>query len=366
MSKNNSQTSAPPKKKNTIWQLLEELADKKGVTEITINSPNSIFAEKDGRFFLLDVRVQSNELFEFCHEVATYNNKLCDEQNPVLDGTLPDGSRINIIHPPYVKITPVITIRKYLNELVSFDKTPGIFATTPEWIEFFRATVRARLNIIISGGTGVGKTTLMNLLLQEIPKDERVITIEDTRELNFKLPNLVRMEVATRGTTTASGPTVVIPLTLRDLVRNTLRMRPDRIIVGEVRGGEIFDLLQAINTGHDGSMTSIHANSAGECLKRIATLYLLAGYDVPIKAIRGQVATALNFIIQIGRSREGQRIISEVSEITGMEGDNVLMQKIGTYSPEKKCLVSTDIVPTCSKRLIERGGLSKDLFVSGF
>lgn len=352
--KPNNGAGSPPK--NRVWELLKELAGKKGITEIAINSPTTVFVEKDARFFMLDVQLTKEDIRNFVQEVAKINYKECNAQNPILDGTLPDGSRINIICPPFVPVSPVITIRKYLNNITSFENVPGIFGLSSQWVALLRSLVLARMNVIISGGTGVGKTTFLNLLLQEIPPEERVITIEDTREIKVKLPNLISME--------AGMHTHHSTLTTRDLVRNTLRMRPDRIIIGEVRSGEIFDLLQAMNTGHDGSMTSIHANSTGDCLRRISTLYLLAGYDVPLKAIKGQISSAINFIIQIGRNREGMRSVLEVAEITGMEGENILMQKIGGL--EGSAVVGTGIVPSCSKRLIERGGLDKDFFSTNY
>ncbi|MBF0300845.1 MAG: Flp pilus assembly complex ATPase component TadA, partial [Oligoflexia bacterium] len=180
-------------KKNPVWKLLDDLSLKKGITEITINSPTNIFVEKEGRFFLLDLKLSCDDIYEFSKELAAFNNKKFDEENPILDGNLPDGSRVNIIHPPFVKPTPVITIRKYLNNILSFNDSPNIFGLNEKWIMFIKAAIKAKVNIIVSGGTGAGKTTMLNLLLQEIPKEERVITIEDTRELNFKIPNLVHL-----------------------------------------------------------------------------------------------------------------------------------------------------------------------------
>ncbi|MBF0361622.1 MAG: CpaF family protein [Oligoflexia bacterium] len=345
-------------KKNGLWKLLDELSIKKGITEITINSPNNTFVEKEGRFFLLDIKLSEQEIFEFTKEIASFNNKKCDQNNPILDGNLPDGSRINIIHPPFVKPTPVITIRKYLSHILSFKDSPSIFGLNEKWITFIRAAIKGKLNMIVCGGTGAGKTTMLNLLLQEIPKEERVITIEDTRELNFKIPNLVHLVAgAGSGSDVKSG----ITLSIRDLVKNTLRMRPDRIIIGEVRGGEIFDLLQAMNTGHDGSMASIHASSPAECLTRMNTIYMLAGYDIPMRAIKGQISQAINFLVQISRNKEGERIVSEIAEITGMEGENILMQVLARY--ENGQLISTGLVPHCMRKL-EHGGLKRDFFNS--
>lgn len=345
-----------PPTKNQIWTLLDELATKKGINEIAINNPNTVFIEKGGKFFLLDFKIAPAHLLEFVKEVAKFNGKECNEDNPILDGNLPDGSRINILHPPYVKPGPVITIRKYLSEIISFENSPGIFGLTPEWVTFIKAAIKSRMNILVAGGTGVGKTTFLNLILQEIPHEERVITIEDTRELHFKIPNLVCLESGQRKTYTDNF------LSTRDLVKNTLRMRPDRIIIGEIRGGEIFDLLQAMNTGHDGSMTSIHANNPAESLKRMVSLYMLAGFEVPLKAIKGSISTAIQLIFQISRDREGKRVVSEIQEVTGMEGENILLQKLAEHSHEKGILEGTGIVPHCIKKLNEKSGLPLNFF----
>ena len=209
------------------------------------------------------------------------------------------------------------------------------------------------MNVVISGGTGVGKTTFLNLLLQELSFKERVITIEDTRELQLSLPNVVRLE--------ARPPVADLKgLTVRELLRNTLRMRPDRIIVGEVRGEEVFDLLQAMNTGHEGSMTSVHANSPGECLLRLENLYMLSGYELPLKALRYQICTAIDFIIQIKRDKDGHRIIHQVTEVANMEGDRILTQDIGTWKDGE--FRFTGLVPSKVAKL-QKAGLSKDFFV---
>jgi pilus assembly protein CpaF len=207
---------------------------------------------------------------------------------------------------------------------------------------------------MVSGGTGVGKTTFLNLLLQEINPLERVITIEDTRELQIQLPNVVRLE--TRGASFTGGAV----LGMRDLVKNTLRMRPDRIIIGEVRGAEVFDLLQAMNTGHDGSMASIHSNNPGECLNRLENLYLLSGHDVPLRAIRQQIGTAIDFILQLKRTRDGQRVVGQISEVAGMEGERILLQDVGILRQDK--LEFTGMVPKDMQKLIE-AGLPKDFFI---
>ena len=205
--------------------------------------------------------------------------------------------------------------------------------------------------MVVSGGTGVGKTTLLNLLIAEIPKAERVITIEDTLELNVNLPNVVRLESGAKSLYSSAS------INTRDLVKNTLRMRPDRVIIGETRGGELFDLLQAMNTGHEGSMTSIHSNSGGECLSRMETLFLMAGFDIPIVVVRKQISSAINFIVQVGRDKEGNRVITEVVEICGMEGPSILTQPILQRDDEGH-LIFSGFAPKCMDKLHRHGGLS--------
>jgi len=338
--------------KNRINDLIDELSKKSGISELIINNNDNIYVEKDGEMFRIDAKFSNEEIENFCQELAKYNRKSFGAENPILDGNLPDGSRVNLIHKDYTNSTHAITIRRYSKSIKNFDGAPGIFGLTPEWTDFLKLLVKARINIIVSGGTGVGKTTFLNLLLQEIPSKERIITIEDTRELQFNLPNVVRLE-ARPSITDAKG------LAIRDLLKNTLRMRPDRIIVGEVRGGEVFDLLQAMNTGHEGSMTSVHANSPGECLLRLENLYMLSGYDLPIKALRYQISTAVDFIIQIRRDKNGSRIVHQLTEVASMEGDKILLQDLGMYKNGEFSF--TGLVPACFARL-QKAGLPKDFF----
>lgn len=339
--------------KNKLNEFIDELSKKSGITELIINRPDNIFVEKDGEMIRLDIKFTEKEIEDFCLEIARFNHKDFDADHPIMDGNLPDGSRVNFLHRDYTNTSHVITVRRYLKHIKTFDASPAIFGLTTQWMELFKAMVKARMNVVVSGGTGVGKTTFLNLMLQEIPQRERVITIEDTRELQFNLPNVARLEAR-------PGFGGQVGLTIRDLLKNTLRMRPDRIVVGEVRGGEVFDLLQAMNTGHEGSMTSVHANSPGECLLRLENLYLLSGYDLPIKALRFQISTAIDYIIQIRRDRAGKRIVSQVSEVTNMESDKILMQDIGTLKNDE--FVFTGLVPSNFDRL-QKAGLSKDFFV---
>tara|TARA_Y100000768_G_scaffold388748_1_gene386786 strand:+ start:8776 stop:9807 length:1032 start_codon:yes stop_codon:yes gene_type:complete len=339
---------------NSIWQLLESLKPKKGVTEVIINSPDNVYIEKEGDLIRLNVEIKPSDFDTFCHEVATQNQVKFGYEHPIVDGILPDGSRINIISNRYTDKFPAITIRKYLKNIRSFDELEGKFLISEKWIRFFKSLVAARVNIIVSGGTGCGKTTFLNLLLNELSPLERIITIEDTRELSFKSPNHVRLYTAMAN----SG--IENPLQMRDLVKNTLRMRPDRIIVGEVRGAEAFDMLQAMNTGHDGSMCTLHANSPVEALARLENLFLFAGFEVPVNTVRKQISSAVDFIIQLDRNENGERIVSEVLELTRMEGQVISSQKIGMRS--ELALEFSGIVPACMKKLIPVG-LESDFFV---
>lgn len=341
---------------NAVWSLIDKLTQKTGLTELVINGPSEIFVEKDGEFLALDVVLSKESIIDFISEVSVYNKKDCDENNPLFDGTLPDGSRINIVMSPLRKEGPAITIRRFSKQIQTFSSKKGIFGLSVDWVEFIQTLVRAKMNILVSGGTGVGKTTFMNLLMQEVDPKERVVTIEDVRELGFKLPNVIRMETAT-----ISGRS----FTIRDLVRNSLRMRPDRIIVGEVRGGEVFDLLQVMNTGHDGCLASIHANSPADCLSRLESLYLLSGYDIPADALKKQIGSAIDFIIQLQRNRNGQRVVSEVVEIGGMSGGTILTQQIGTLQKNLDYITSTGLVPKSIDRL-KQAGLRDNLFYDLF
>ncbi len=340
--------------KNSVWELLKNLEKKEGITEIIVNSPSHIFIERAGDLIRLDINLKSEDIMSFCVEVAKMNNSSFGPKSPIVDGVLPDGSRINIISPMYTNSGPAITIRKYLKNIKSFDSLAGEFGITAKWIKFFKTLVWARKNIIISGGTGNGKTTFMNLLIQEISKNERIITIEDTRELTVDIPNTIRL-LAQKNLHSVENP-----LTTRDLLKNTLRMRPDRIIIGEVRGEEAFDLLQAMNTGHDGSMCTLHSNSPVEALSRLENLFLFSGYDLPIRVVRKQVTTALDYIIQLDRNKDGKRIVSQVSEIVNMEGETILTQEIGTAGENGP--VFTGLVPQDMASLVENG-LNMDFFI---
>ncbi len=339
---------------NKIWQLIADLNKKIGISEVIINKPDGVFVEVNGEIIRLDYLLTDDDIEEFANDVAEFNRRPFGAEAPILDGNLPDGSRINIISKDYCKTSHSITIRRYSKAIKTFDGSPGIFGLTPPMVNLLKGMVRARFNILVSGGTGVGKTTFMNLMLQEFSTKDRIITIEDTRELQLTQPNLVRLEAKP-----AFGQ--LLGLTQRDLVKNTLRMRPDRIVVGEVRGAEAFDLLQAMNTGHEGTLASIHSNSPGECLIRLENLFMLAGYELPMKALRFQISEAIDYIVQIKRDKKGNRHITQITEITGMEGERITMQDLAaTKNGEFKL---TGLVPASFERLIE-AGISKEFFLN--
>jgi len=339
---------------NSIWKLLNELATKSGISEIIINNVDNVYIERDGELIRLNVNFSPEDLVGFCKEVAQFNKRLFNRDNPILDGLLPDGSRVNIVSSAYTASSPAITIRKYLRNISSFEDSPNSFGMNAKIVSFLKALVASRQNIMISGGTSSGKTTLLNLLMQELGLTERIVTIEDVKELQFQAPNTVRLLTAN------VADSVESPLGTRELLKNCLRMRPDRIIIGEVRGAEAFDLLQAMNTGHQGSMCTIHANSPSESLSRLENLFLFAGFDVPLRAVRRQISNALDFLIQLDRNSEGVRVIKKISEVNNMEGENVLLQDIVVY--EENGPDFTGLVPSRFKALV-RSGLSPDFFV---
>ncbi|HXH29786.1 MAG TPA: ATPase, T2SS/T4P/T4SS family [Bacteriovoracaceae bacterium] len=337
---------------NKIQDLLNELVKKPGITEVIINNLDNIYVEKDNEMIRLDVSLTQEDVDTFSKKVAAHNKKEFSTNYPILDGTLPDGSRVNLIHKDYTNSCHAVTIRKYLKSIKTFESSPGIFGLNQKWTDLLKMLVRARMNIVVAGGTSMGKTTFLNLLLQEFPSKDRVITIEDTRELDFSSNNVVRLE-ARPSYGENKG------LSIRELLKNSLRMRPDRIIVGEVRAGEVFDLLQAMNTGHEGSMTSVHANSPSETLMRLENLYMLSGYDLPIKALRYQISSAVDFIIQLRRDKSGQRIVSQVTEVAHMEGDKILLQDIGVLKNGE--FKFTGLVPSTFEAL-QKAGLARDFF----
>lgn len=328
---------------------LEELIEIDEISEIMVNGPNQVYVERKGILYRTDTAFAGDYQVQAAIErIVSPLGRRIDESSPMVDARLPDGSRVNAIIPPLSLVGPSITIRKFSRTPLTTDDYIRFGSLNKEIIEFLRACVQVRKNIIISGGTGSGKTTLLNVLSSFIPVRERIVTIEDAAELQLKQDHVVRLESRPAN---IEGKGAV---TIRDLVRNSLRMRPDRIVVGECRGGEALDMLQAMNTGHDGSLTTIHANTPRDALARLETLVLMAGFDLPLRAIREQVCSAIDVVVQISRMKDGTRKLTHVSEITKMEGDVITMQDIFVYkhvgwSPEGKLLgrhIGCGSVPT--------------------
>jgi len=293
------------------------------ISEIMVNAPDVVFYEKEGRLYLSPIRFRdAGHILRIAERIIAPLGRRVDESSPMVDARLADGSRVNIIIPPVAPKSPTITIRKFRQDKMTIEDLISTGTLTRELAEFLRACIQVKLNIIISGGTGTGKTTLLNALSAFIPDDERIITIEDPTELRLQQAHLVSLE-ARPPSLEGKGE-----VTQRDLVRNCLRMRPDRILVGEVRGPEAFDMMQAMNTGHEGSITTIHSNSPRDALARVENMILMAGLDLPLRAIREQMVSALQVVVQIARMPDGTRKIITVAEITGMEGQVVTMQDI--------------------------------------
>jgi pilus assembly protein CpaF len=302
---------------------LEPLLRDPTISEVMVNAPDTIFYEKEGRLYLSSVRFRDDQhIMRIVERIVAPLGRRVDESSPMVDARLPDGSRVNIIIPPVAPKSPTVTIRKFRTDKMTFADLVATGALTNELAEFFRACVQAKLNIIISGGTGSGKTTMLNALSSFIPDTERIVTIEDPTELQLQQGHVVTLE-ARPPSLEGRGE-----VTQRDLVRNSLRMRPDRIIVGEVRGSEAFDMLQAMNTGHEGSLGTVHANTPRDALSRIENMVMMAGFELPVKAIREQMQSAIHLVIQIARFPDGTRKVVSVAEVSGMEGQVVTMQDL--------------------------------------
>jgi pilus assembly protein CpaF len=338
------------------------------VTEIMVNGPDSIFVERAGKLEAVDVRfLDSTHLRRTIDKIVARIGRRIDESSPMVDARLPDGSRVNAVISPITLDGPALTIRKFASDpfsvadLVSF----GTFSTAVA--DFLRLCVRGRLNVLVTGGTGSGKTTTLNVMSGFIPPGERIVTIEDAAELQLRQPHVVRMEARPSN---AEGRGEV---SIRDLVRNALRMRPDRIVVGEVRDGAALDMLQAMNTGHEGSITTVHANSPRDGLARLETMVLMAGVDLPVRAIREQVSSALDLVVHQARLRDGSRRILAVSEVVGMEGEVITLQELfsfdwnaGRDSGDRflGCLRPNGLRPRFAEKLAEQGvDLPTGLFV---
>ncbi|WP_461187364.1 CpaF family protein [Arthrobacter sp. Z4-13] len=300
---------------------LQRLLDDPAVTEIMVNRMDQIYVERKGTLTLSESRFSSEEhLRKVIERIVSKVGRRIDESSPLVDARLEDGSRVNAVIPPLAVGGSSLTIRKFSKVPLTVQNLIDFGTLTPEMAELLNACVKAKLNIIVSGGTGTGKTTLLNVLSSFLPADERIVTIEDAVELQIQQDHVVRLE-SRPPNTEGKGE-----VTIRELLRNSLRMRPDRIVVGEVRGGESLDMLQAMNTGHDGSLSTVHSNSPRDAVARLETLVLMAGMDLPLRAIREQIASAVNLIIQISRLRDGTRRITHVTEVQGMEGDIVTLQ----------------------------------------
>ena len=308
---------------------IQTLLNDSSVTEVMVNGPKSIYVEKNGKLIKTSVEFEDNDhVRRIIERIIAPLGRRVDEDSPTVDARLPDGSRVNAVILPVAIDGPVITIRKFSEDKLTTADLISFGSLTENMSEFLRACVSARLNIIISGGTGSGKTTLLNVLSGFIPADERIVTLEDAAELQLQQDHVVRLETKPPN---ADGRGAV---TIRDLVKNSLRMRPDRIIVGEVRGGEALDMLQAMNTGHDGSLATVHSNSPRDALSRLATLVLMAGMDLPIEVVNKQIASAVDLIVQQTRLKDGSRKVVAVSEVAGMEGKTIILSDIFKFKQE--------------------------------
>jgi len=308
---------------------LELLLKEEGVADIMINGPKSVFLEKNGRIIKSEVTFRDNDhLLQILDRIVSRVGRRIDETSPMVDARLPDGSRLNAIIPPLALDGPSLTIRRFGSNPLTLEDLLKFGTFTPEMVMFLEGAMKARLNIIISGGTGSGKTTLLNTLSSFISNENRIITIEDAAEIQLQQEHVLRLEtrppnIEGKGKVTAT-----------DLVKNALRMRPDRIIIGECRGGEALDMLQAMNTGHDGSMTTVHANNPRDAISRIETLVNMSGCDLPLSAVRKQVASAVHLIIQVNRLQGGPRKVTYITEVVGMEGETIVMQDIFKFQQD--------------------------------
>ncbi len=305
---------------------LEPLLKDNTITEIMVNGPKDIFVERNGKLLLSDTRFyDDNHLMNIIERILAPLGRRVDEASPLVDARLADGSRVNIIIPPLSLIGPTVTIRKFSKNALSVENLVDLGTLSEKMAMFLQACVKARLNILVAGGTGSGKTTTLNVLSSFIPANERIVTIEDAAELRLQQRHVVTLESRPAN---IEGTGAV---TIRDLVRNALRMRPDRIIVGEVRSGEALDMLQAMNTGHDGSITTAHANSPRDVLSRLETMTLMAGMELPVRAVRTQIGSAINLIIQQSRLQDGSRKLTHITEVQGMDGDTIILQDLFRY-----------------------------------
>lgn len=337
---------------------LEHLLYEPTISDIMVNGYNTVYIERFGKIEKTPITFKDDaHLLKVIDRIVTGVGRRIDESSPLVDARLKDGSRVNAIIPPLAIDGPSLSIRRFTQDKIQLQDMVNIGTLSEAMAEVFANIVKVRMNILISGGTGSGKTTMLNAMSNNIPKGERVVTIEDSAELQLKMENLVRLE--TRPPNIEGKGEV----NQRDLVRNSLRMRPDRIVIGEVRGQEAFDMLQAMNTGHDGSLTTIHANSPRDALSRVENMVTMAGFDLPVKTIRSQIASAINVVVQLERMEDGKRRVISVCEINSMEGDVITMSEIFRF--ERRGIdengniigqyISTGIVPRFHERMKQRG-----------
>lgn len=323
------------------------------ITEVMVNGPSHVYVERKGKLEKTNTSFRDDsQVLHVIERIVTPIGRRVDEASPMVDARLPDGSRVNAIIPPLALNGPVLTIRKFSRDPFTIDDLISFGTLTPQMASFLKSCVKARLNVLVSGGTGSGKTTTLNVLSAFIPDDERIVTIEDAAELQLHQEHVIRLETKPAN---LEGKGQV---TIRDLVRNSLRMRPDRIIVGEVRSGEALDMLQAMNTGHDGSLTTGHANSPRDMLARLETMVLMAGMDIPLKAIREQVSAAIDLIVHQSRFKDGTRKITHIVEVQGMESDVITLQDIFVYRSkgrdEKGRIIGDFVYTGVRPRVMER------------
>ena len=337
---------------------IERLLADDTITEIMVNGPYDVWIERHGRLTQTNVTFHDeSHLRRIINKIVAQVGRRVDESSAMVDARLPDGSRVNAIIPPLSLTGPLVTIRKFSRNRLTFQDLIRLGTLTTETMEFLERCVAARLNILISGGTGAGKTTLLNVLSEAIPDSERIVTIEDSAELSLHQRHILRLE---------SRPPNIEgegEVSIRDLLRNSLRMRPDRIVVGEVRGPEALDMLQAMNTGHDGSLSTVHANSTRDALGRIETMVMMSGFEIPLRAVRQQISSALDMVIQIERLDDGHRRVTSISEVQRMESDVITMQELFVWKVEQVTdervtignLVSTGLRPTFLHKFEKRG-----------
>ncbi|WP_313342876.1 CpaF family protein [Sedimentibacter sp.] len=342
---------------------LEVLLNDNEVTEIMVNGPHRVYVERKGKLVLSDVVFKDNtHVMNIINRIVSQVGRRVDESSPMVDARLIDGSRFNAVIPPLSLVGPSMTIRKFSKKPFTANDLIKFGSISPKMVSFLEACVKGRMNIIVAGGTGSGKTTLLNVLSSCIPNNERIVTIEDAAELQLMQDHVVTLE-SRPPNLEGKGQ-----ISIRDLVKNSLRMRPDRIIVGEVRSGETLDMLQAMNTGHDGSLTTAHANSPRELMSRLETMVLMSGMDLPVRAIREQIQSGLDIVVHQSRLKDGSRKVVNITEVVGMEGDTITLQDIFTYRVEgvdssgkmKGSFTATGIRPNFVEKLASSGILVRD------